>query len=345
MKIRMILAAVAVLLSVATTTAQQIAVVSESGETAVFQTFQAAIEGAAPGSVIYLPGGGFPISDDVKITKRLTIIGIGHKTNNDNVDGITTISGNIFFNEGSSGSAVMGCYITGNVYIGEDDASVNNALIKFCNLNSVQVRNSNSLLTYVNQNYIRATSDFGNSNAQITNNILHSIKNLENGLVSYNIILGAYTYHSGSVFGGGSYSDVANIGAKTSIIHNNVVNPNVPYSTSQGYGSHTYVYGSSNQCESNLTIKRGFGDFCTVLEVEGWDEVFLNFNGGSINPSSNFHFKEVYQQYESQVGVYAGGVDFDKQTAPVPYIIAKRIAEETDAAGQLKIQVRVKAGD
>ena len=45
------------------------------------------------------------------------------------------------------------------------------------------------------------------------------------------------------------------------------------------------------------------------------------------------------------VGVYSGDVDFDKQMAPVPYIVAKRIAEETDAAGQLKIQVRVKAGE
>ena len=79
--------------------AQQISVVSPGGATTLYRTFQQAIEGADPGSVIYLPGGGFPISDDVKITKKLTIIGIGHCVKGDNVDGVTTISGNLFFNE------------------------------------------------------------------------------------------------------------------------------------------------------------------------------------------------------------------------------------------------------
>ena len=87
-----------------------------------------------------------------------------------------------------------------------------------------------------------------------------------------------------------------------------------------------------------------FGDNCIHAPVY-WSELFVNYNGGAVNPMSNFHFKDDYQQYEGQVGVYVGGVDFDKQTAPVPYIVAKRIAEETDAAGQLKIKVRVKSGE
>ena len=109
MKKIFLLTAIAVLLGMATATAQQIAVVSEGGETTICQTLQTAIEIASPGSVSYLPGGGFNLSDDVKITKRLTIIGIGHKSNNDNVDGNTKILGNLWFNEGSSSSAVMGC--------------------------------------------------------------------------------------------------------------------------------------------------------------------------------------------------------------------------------------------
>ena len=131
MKKRLILAAMAAIMTMTVTIAQQIAVVSEGDETTVYQTLQAAIEGARPGSVIYLPGGGFSISDEVKITKRLTIIGIGHNPNNDNVDGATTISGNLFFNEGSSSSAVMGCYITGNICIGHDNAAVNDILIRY----------------------------------------------------------------------------------------------------------------------------------------------------------------------------------------------------------------------
>ena len=75
-----------------------------------------------------------------------------------------------------------------------------------------------------------------------------------------------------------------------------------------------------------------------------WSEVFENYNGGAISPVSDFHFKGDYKQYESQVGVYAGGVDFDKQLAPVPYIVAKHVDEQTDASGKLNVKIRVKAG-
>ena len=74
------------------------------------------------------------------------------------------------------------------------------------------------------------------------------------------------------------------------------------------------------------------------------NEVFVNYNNGTISPASNFHFTEDYKQYENQVGIYAGGVDFDKQLAPVPYIIAKDVKEQTDAQGKLNVKIRVKAG-
>ena len=154
-------------------TAQRISVVTESGATSIYRTLQQAIEGADPGSTIYLPGGGFSIADNVKITKKLTIIGIGHKSDNENADGSTIISGNLWFNENSSGSAVMACYITGDVNIGEGDAAVNDVTIRFCNLNSVQVLNSTCQETVVNQCYLRNPSAFAWSNAQVTNSIVH----------------------------------------------------------------------------------------------------------------------------------------------------------------------------
>ncbi len=104
-----------------------------------------------------------------------------------------------------------------------------------------------------------------------------------------------------------------------------------------------------NYCDNiladhNLFINQEWGDNSINLTDCTWDDVFVNYNGGAISPLSDFHFKEAYLQY-SDIGIYGGTGFNDHQTAPVPYIIAKRIAEETDAAGQLKIQVRVKAGD
>lgn len=136
-----ILSVVVALVATMSVSAQRIVVVTGSN-TKTCQTLKDAIDGSSNGSVIYLPGGGFQIHDSVKITKRVTIMGIGHKALSENADGNTVISGNLWFNAGSSGSAVMGCYISGDVNIGDGDASIHNVFVKYCNLNSVQVKNN-----------------------------------------------------------------------------------------------------------------------------------------------------------------------------------------------------------
>ncbi len=87
-----------------------------------------------------------------------------------------------------------------------------------------------------------------------------------------------------------------------------------------------------------------FGDDCINVGAEGfdWNNVFKEYKG--VSATSNFHFKEEYQQYEGQVGIYHGTFN-DDQLAPVPYIVAKDIPQQTDASGKLKIKIRVKAGE
>ena len=342
MKKIFLLTALAVLLGVATATAQQIAVVSESGETTICQTLQTAIEVASDGSVIYLPGGGFTISDDVKITKRLTIIGIGHRSDNENVDGTTTITGNLWFNQGSSGSGVLGCYITGNVNIGEGDASVNNVLVKYCNLNSVQILNNTCMSTFINQNYIRNSCNLNGASGNITNNVIHSIRNINGGQIVNNQLSGYFFHHSTS---GGPYNPTSTyheycIEAYNASIMNNVLTVTEYYYNPT---SHHFIYGSGNQINNNMA-KGNFGDNPINISGIEWTDLFVNYNGGAINPMSDFHFKDEYQQY-SDVGIYGGTGFNDKQMAPIPFIVAKSIGEQTDAAGKLRIRVKVKAGE
>ena len=139
------------MMAAVTVCAQQIAVVSSSGNTTMYQTLGDAIAGAPNNSVIYLPAGGFQISDDVKITRKLTIIGVTNKDKSDNAEGNTIVSGNLNFNEGSSNSAVMGCYISGNIQIGYDNSEISGILVKYCNLNSLQVNGTNVTNTKINQ--------------------------------------------------------------------------------------------------------------------------------------------------------------------------------------------------
>ena len=306
----------------ATMSAQQIAVVSSNGNTTMCQTLADAISNAASNSVVYLPAGGFQISDDVKITKKLTIIGVTHKANSDNVEGNTIISGNLNFNGGSSNSAVMGCYIAGNVNIGYDDSEISGILIKYCNLNSVQVNGTNVTNTKINQNYIRNESNFNNASVVIKNNILHSVYQITGGEISYNIVT-SNAYHSGTIFAFYYVNDAT-------ISNNVILDPG------------NIHRGGNCQATGNLLCNRTWGDDSYSLGLENWDGVFEKNSG--VTPASDYHFSGNYAEYNSKAGLYAGGTGFsDGCLPPVPYVSVKNIDEQTDAQGNLTITLRVKA--
>ncbi len=336
MNTKRIFSIIAVTIITITATAQRISVVTEDGTTSIFRTLQQAIEEADPGSTIYLPGGGFSIADSVKIIKRLTIIGIGHKPDNENADGSTIISGNLFFNEGSSGSAVMSCYITGNVNIGEGNATVNDVTIRFCNLNSVQVLNNTCQETVVNQSYLRGTSKFSETNAQVSNNIIHSMGNINGGNIINNIFTNQYLYYNISNYGPWKYACLT---VNNSVIINNIFFP----STSTGNTERHLYTGSGNTSNNNMTRVDDVGNYSIKLGDIDWNDVFENYNGGAISPVSKFHFEGDYSKYEHEVGIYAGDGFSEDQLAPIPYIISKDIPQQTDAAGNLNIKIRVKA--
>lgn len=309
--------------------AQQISVVAEDGTTTtLYHTLQEAIEGASPNSVIYLPGGGFAISDDVTINKKLTIIGIGYDAKNDNVDGITTISGNLFFEEGSNGSAVMGCYFTGGVYIAYNskDTAVNGVWVKYCNVSVIGVYNQNCSGTVIEQNYIRDWISCSRSEVTICNNIVPRILWAGSGIVSNNI----FTFEGRS----GYYSDSPTL----SNIDNTTIKNNI-------FRSGLIHTGSNCPTSNNLVVGGdSWGDAPVEITVTA-EDLFVDYNNWEVSTNSDFHFKEAYKNYESKVGIYAGTGFSKKGMAPVPYIVAKQVAEQTDASGNLNIKIRVSAGE
>lgn len=324
---RVIISMFVALLATVTVQAQQIAVVSGS-TTTMCQTLAEAIGAATNGSVIYLPGGGFQISDDVKITKRVSIIGIGHKSVSENVDGNTVISGNLNFYKGSDNSAVMGCYISGNVNIGYDKNSVNNILIKLCNLKSVYVYGNSCTGTEVSQNYIRDMSNFNSAPVKFSNNIAHSVNRLVGDNITNNIIVKGYSPGN---------SPIACYDCDNCTIANNIIIPNTAASNCDA------CVISQNMKLSNIAWNQDSDPI--NITASSWNDVFVNYNNGTISPASDFHFKNAYKEYENQVGVYAGTGFGNDALPPVPYIVSKNIASQTDATGKLKVQIRVKAGE
>ena len=302
--------------------AQNISVVTADGGTSLFHTLDEAIAfvNENAGCVVYLPGGGFPVSDNSKITQKVTVIGIGHYINNEgNEDGRTIIEGNLWLNEGSSGSAIMACYITGNVNIGQNDAEVNDVTIKFCNFKSVQVYSSKCKEMVVNQCFVREGSSFNQSqNVTISNNVIRDVTNVGSGIIKNNVVTdNGY----GTTF----------TGVNNCVILGNVICGRI-------------VIGGGGSTDQNYAVGRSYGDNPVIIDATA-DDVFENYNNWQVSPSSDFHFKDAYKEYESQVGIYAGTGFNDKQLAPVPYIVAKQVASETDASGKLNIKIRVKASE
>ena len=305
--------------------AQQIAVVAEDGATTLFKTLDEAITNAKPGSVIYLPGGGFPVSDETVITKKLTIIGIGHKVKGENADGHTTITGNLSFNQGSDGSALMGVYVSGGVYIGKDGKRVDDIMIRYCNLYFLEVKSSSCLGTIVNQNYIRRYSYFNGARGEFTNNVALAVRDLNNGFITNNIFLST---------GGGNTGDIAGI---CDCLNCSITN-NVFYDR----------YGCTNSLfDNNMIAKASINEDEVGVRCGAWGDIFENYPAGysAVYPSCKYLFKGDYKQYNGQIGIYGGtGFNYDA-LPPVPYIVSKEIAEKTDAEGKLKIDIRVKASE
>lgn len=318
----------AALLATIAVKAQQIAVVSASGSTSLYQDLNEAITGASSGSVIYLPGGGFQLKDETKITKSLTIMGVSHRVDADNADGSTIIGGNVWFNEGSDGSSLMGVYVSGDVNIGED-APVSNILVRTCNINSVQVKQEKCNGITVNQCYMRNNSNFGNNNSKITNCVLNSLIHLNGGVIDHNVVITSNSYVFGNSWVRNCFSAVNN----ATVTNNTLID---------WYGD--IMRSSSNCLVSNIMLRGDWGDDCET--VEDWSGVIGDYSKG-ISPASDFSLKGNKGKGRatdgSDIGIYGGTGFNDEAVAPIPRIVSKVVPEQTDAQGKLKITVTVKA--
>ncbi|MCR4915671.1 MAG: hypothetical protein K6A96_07955 [Prevotella sp.] len=300
--------------------AQNIAVVSPTGDTSLYKTLQEAVDGAEDGSVVYLPGGKVNLNDGtagyIHITKKLTIIGVGHKSVPESPDATTFIDGFVYFDEGSSGSALMGCHLDDYLSI---KAEVNDIVIRHNRLYSVYTGGKG---TFISHNYVssvygcQVNTAIHSSDISVSHNIIGNLSYVDDGDISNNIfyVAGSYNIYQSN---------------------RSSITDNILFGTINSCSDN---YLSGNMSKSDLSE-----DGINVGDVS-WGDVFVNYN--SSNPfSSDWHFKDEYKQYEDQVGIYAGSGFSDKQLAPVPYIVSKRVDDQTDAQGKLSIKVRVNAGD
>ena len=321
-----ILSIAVALVATITAGAQNIAVVNSSNTTKIYQTLDEAITNAEAGSIIYIPGGGYALTDNTKINKKLTIMGVSHRGDTDNVDGATVISGNLNFISGSSHSAVMGVFVSGNVVLTD---SIANFTMRYCNVNSVQVKSSKSGGMIINQCYIRNNSNFGNCNVKVNNCILHSIQNVNGGTIEHNVM----TSSAGSNEG---WRTMWNVNS-TSISYNFLLSQ-----------TKDYIHYGSNCLTDHNCMKEGgsWGDNPVVLPKNTkWEDIFKANKGVSI--LSDYHLTDTWTKSTDPdltgLGIYGGSGFSDTALAPIPRIVSKKVSEQTDGSGKLQIEVTVKA--
>jgi len=286
---------------------QQISLVTPDGAMSVFTDLNEAIDAAVDYSIISLSAGGFQINDNTKITKRLSIIGVGHKP--DSPDGATSISGKLQFETGANGTTVMGVFVSGDVVIGTSSEPVNGVLVRYCNVNSIQVKHQQCQDIQINQNFLRAGSSLANAPVKFTNNVAYSISSI-NGVIDHNVVTNGI-----------------------SAINQTAVTNNV------------FIAGSvaSNDRTQNNIFTSSVGSGCIV--VSNWNDIFIT-PPTTVSVSADYHLKtgcagSGAATDGSDVGIYGGTGFNDQSLPPSPHIVSKSIGEQTDQNGLLLVSMQV----
>ena len=168
-----------------------IALTTVNGQTTVYNLFDTALKQANTGDFIYLPGGTFSLTSDIK--KGVNIIGAGHYPDSTAYTNRTIIEGDLNIGAGASNALIEGLYVIGNINFTLNQKT-ENVMIRRCNVNAINIGN----------NWARADSNRCYNPQFIDNIIRGSISFSESFgfLMKGNIIGGAAQvciYHGGSI--------------------------------------------------------------------------------------------------------------------------------------------------
>jgi hypothetical protein len=153
---------------------------------------------------------------------------------------------------------------------------------------------------------------------------MHSVTNVTGGVINHNLIRHA-------IVGYNYYQHIDN-----STITNNIfrdAGTNGPYSF------------SNNQISNNIDARSDAGGDHSIVP-DNWDDVFVGPDNG-LSPTSNFALKGSLGKNGgsdgTDIGIYGGTGFSDSALPPGPRIVSKKVSEQTDANGNLRVEIKVSA--
>jgi hypothetical protein len=322
-----------------TANAQQKVALHHNGTTTIYSGSNPLIDAytaAVTNDTIYLPGGTF--ASPSNINKGIAVFGAGHYDSTTSATGKTFINGNIALQENADNFYMEGIEVNGNFYFSENE-SVNQVVLKRCKINGT--------LNFLG-NLSIPSNNFGLFGSVIVGNI--DLTNAQNVLFSNSIIQGRVFNSIGNAFNNNIFTDeYVNYGNEAPINgDNNQVNNNI--FTKANYGN--LINGNGNVAKNNLCtfaapsfgiLPTTSGNYFGIAQ----NTIFINLTGSVFTYSQDYHLQNPSSYLGldgTQVGIYGGLFPYKEGAIPSnPHIESKTIAPQTNATGQLNIQVLVKA--
>ena len=321
------------------TTAQQKVALHHIGTTTIFSGSNPLIDAytaAVANDTIYLPGGTF--APPANFDKKIAVFGTGHYEIATVATGKTFINGNVILKENADNFYVEGIEINGNFTFSDNEA-VNQVIIKRCKINGA---------LNVMGNLSIPSTNFGLFGSVVLGNI--DLANAQNVLISNSIIQSRVFNSIGNVFNNNIMLDEFVYNGNEAPINgdNNQVNNNI--FTKVNYAN--VINGNGNVAKNNLCALAapGFGNLPTLSGNYfgiAQTAIFISQSGPSFSYLQDYHLQNTTSYLGidgTQVGIYGGVFPYKESAIPLnPHIETKTIAPQTNASGELNIQVLVKA--
>lgn len=318
--------------------AQQKVALQHNGISTIFSSsspFVDAYNASVTGDTIYLPGGNIPFPSI--IDKGLTIYGVGHYPDSTMATNKTILNGSITIAANADNLLLEGIEFTGNINFGTN-LKTDNVIIKRCRVANIVYNGTGDAATRCENN-------------TITGNVIAGSINFTNAfacMLSNNIING--------VINGGSSIGIANnifLSNGTSYIFNNVDNSSITNNIIFQKYNVNYVH---NYCDLSTFAYNIFSLIPSVgnntFESNNWYNVdmatiFVDQAGNTFDYAHDYHLIDPATYVDAvgtQIGIYGGIFPYKTGAVPVnPHIQTKAISTQTNAAGEINVNIKVGA--
>lgn len=333
-----------------------IALTTSGGQTTIYNLFETALSNASTGDYIYLPGGTFNLSSDIK--KGVNIIGVGHYPDSTVYTNRTIIEGNLNIGAGASNALIEGLYVVGNIVF-KPNEKTENVVIRRCNVANISIGNSWARHDTARCYYPQIIHNVIRENVSFSETYGFTFKgNIINGQAQ------ACIYHGGTI----ENNIFLTVGDKTTFSDlRNVTFKNNIFMTTQSLGWQGYgCYGYDGACGTyNCTFLNNlFVGKDTTLNVIPMAAVkvgnifqvnpasiFVNQSGATFDYSQDYNLKPTSAGKNlgndgTDVGIYGTTNPYKKSAVPVnPHISFKDIPAATLPNGSLQLKIKVSAQD